>query len=56
MSDGFAMELCGTQGSIKSCQTVSTIDLDTVGAQLKRLDLKSGSVHVCAGRFRGVVK
>ena len=52
MSDGFAMELCGTQGSYQIVpDDVETIDLDAVGAPLKPRVLRSGCALVCAGRF-----
>ena len=49
MSDGFAMELCGTQGSYQIVpDDVETIDLDTVGAAIEAAGFEVGvSSRLC---------
>ena len=56
MSDGFAMELCGTQGSYQIVpEGVASIQLDAVGAAIESAGFEvGGSVQTLLDVFRPV--
>ena len=55
MTDGFAMELCGTQGSYQIVpDDVSSVDLETVGAAIEAAGFEVGVLEVVLDLLRSM--